>query len=69
MIVLRDIHQFFSRVFCGNYTTLQCPSSSFPYPYFPMAWTSFQEAICEGCLYHTLVVADLQTQNPICSGA
>jgi hypothetical protein len=40
------IHQCCARGFCGNHTTFQCHSLSFPYPYFPVSWTGFQEVVC-----------------------
>ena len=76
MIVLSNIPWCYAKGFCENRTIFQChslssrdPSLSSRDPYFPVAWTGFQETVCSGHLCHTFVVADLQTRILVCSGA
>jgi hypothetical protein len=69
MTILSDIHRCCAKGFCGTRTIFRCPSLSSRDPSFLMAWAGSQETVCSGRLCHTLVVADLQTRIPVCSGA
>jgi hypothetical protein len=69
MNVLSDIHWCRARGFCGTHTIFRCPSFSSRDPSFLVSWTGFWETVCYVHLFHTLVVADLQAQILVFSGA
>jgi hypothetical protein len=46
MTVSSDIHQCCAKGFCGSHTTSYCPSSSFHFPSFPVAWAGCLEVEC-----------------------